>query len=317
MQERQEIPKKPSVENDISKFGTPYFFANLGFKTGVISFSVSALTQPFQALLTQIQVPTGTPSALSGGMFRGLYRGFLPYAVAGQKRGAVAVSAKQANREEEVEAELPIRQRWVGTFLFSQADLILSNALTGKAKLENAGIVTKSNFNWSAVNWAKLTSVNWGSRSTAGFINFAAIGFMGDYVSSFYKFDNEFYNKLAGGASAGVLATIFTTIPNSYGDKKLLASKMEDGRLLTVSPFTMFGHVKSHVNTVGFNKALMNYIKMSFLKEILVRGPQTALTFSIIFGMDHLMGPEPLKKIWSGRVQESDLEKPESKSNRM
>lgn len=316
MQERHEIPKKP-VGNEMSNFGTPYFLANLGFKTGVISFTVSAFTQPFQALLTHIQLPTGSPTALSGGIFRGLYRGFVPYAVAGQKRGAVAVSAKQANREEEVEAELPIRQRWFGTFFFSQADLILSNGLSGKSKLESAGIITKANFNWSLVNWAKLTCVNWGSRSVAGFVNFAAIGFMGDYVSSFYKFETDIYNKIAGGASAGVIATIFTTIPNSYGDKKLLASKMEHGRLVTSSPFTMFGNVKSHVKTIGVKEALVNYVKMSFLKEVLVRSPQTALTFSIIFGVDHLLGHEPLKKVWPGKNEEIDSEKPRCKSSRM
>jgi hypothetical protein len=321
MQERQEVAKKP-IENQLSYLRTPYFMSNLAFKTGVISFSVSALTQPFQAMLTHMQMPTGTPSALSGGLFRGVYRGFLPYAVAGQKRGAVAVTAKQTTQtveSEEVEREigLSFRQRWAGTLYFSQADLLLSNALSGKAKLESAGIISKDNFKWSLANYGKLTGVNWGSRSFAGFVNFAAIGFMGDYISSFYKFDNEFYNKLAGGASAGVIATLFTTLPNSYGDRKLLASKMENGRLLTVSPFTMFGQMRSHVANIGIKESLMTFAKINFLKEALVRSPQAALTFGIIFGVDHLMGSEPLKRVWPGRVQESDSATPEVPSKKM
>ncbi|KTC91771.1 hypothetical protein [Legionella cincinnatiensis] len=291
---------------------TPYVLANLGVKTAAISFSVSTLTQPFQAMLTRLQV--NAPSGFNGGLFRSMYRGFVPYAIAGQKRGAVSVTAKQANKEviEEEEMEIPGRQRWMGTFLFSQADLLISNALGGKSKLENAGIITKANFKWSFANYWKLTGVNWGSRSFAGFVNFSALGFVGDYISSFYKFNNDFYNKLAGGSTAGVIATIFTTIPNSYADRKVLASKVENGRLLTVSPFTMFGQVKSHVKSVGMKEAFSHFVKFNFLKEVLVRSPMSALTFGIIFGLDDLMGPEPLKKVWP-KVEEIDTE--QSKSN--
>lgn len=316
MQERQETNKKTGEE-----IITPYAAANLITKTAAISFSVSMCTQPFQAVLTQLQLQSGLPSSLSSGFFRGAYRGFLPYAIAGQKRGAVAVTAKQANREpvkeEELEAELPIRQRWIGTFCFAQADLLISNALAGKAKLESANIITKSNFNWSLSNYCKLTTVNWGSRSFAGFVNFAAIGFMGDYISSFYKFDNEFYNKLAGGATAGALTTLFTTLPNSYADRKLLASKVENGKLLTVTPYTMFSNMKSHVRTVGTKEAFTTFFKFNFLKEILVRSPQSALTFSIIFGVDYLMGPEPLKKVWSRLDSDADSEQMRTPGKKM
>jgi hypothetical protein len=326
MQDRKEIVKQPvsdgasNAHSSVSNFGTPYFLSNLALKTGVISFSVSALTQPFQSLLTNIQLSKEVPSALSGGFYRSMYRGFLPYAFAGQKRGAVAVTAKQANRvaeEEELEMELSTRQRWAGTFLFSQADLLISNALGGKAKLENAGIITKSNFNWSLLNYGKLTRVNWGSRSFAGFVNFSALGFMGDYVSSFYKFDHDLYNKLAGGATSGVLATLFTTLPNSYADRKLLASKMENGRLLTTCPFTMFSQMKSHVQTVGTKEALSTFVKQHFLKEFFVRSPQAALTFAIIFGVDHLMGPEPLKRVWPKQVEEIDSAQSSSMTKKM
>ncbi|KTD69982.1 periplasmic ligand-binding sensor domain protein [Legionella santicrucis] len=296
---------------------TPYFLANLGIKTAAISFSVSALTQPFQSMLTKLQM--NAPGGFNGGLFRGMYRGFLPYAIAGQKRGAVSVTAKQANKEviEEEEIEIPGRQRWMGTFLFSQADLLISNALGGKSKLENAGIITKTNFKWSFANYWKLTGVNWGARSFAGFINFSALGFAGDYISSFYKFNNDFYNKLAGGSTAGVVATVFTTIPNSYADRKVLASTVENGRLLTVSPFTMFSQVKSHVKSVGMKEAFSHFVKFNFLKEVLVRSPMSALTFGIIFGLDDLMGAEPLKKVWPN-TEEVDAEKPEnSPSKRM
>lgn len=294
---------------------TPYSIANLAVKTAAISFTVSAATQPLQAMLTRLQI--NAPTGFNGGLFRGIYRGFFPYAIAGQKRGAVSVTAKQTNREivEEEEMELSgRRQRWFGTILFSQADLLISNALGGKAKLENAGIITKENFKWSIPNYLKLTSVNWGSRSFSGFVNFAALGMVGDYISSFYKFDNDFYNKLAGGATAGVVATVITTIPSSYADRKVLASKMENGRLLTVTPFTMFSQMKSHVKTVGIQEAFTHFVKFNFLKEIAVRGPMSAITFGIIFGMDDLMGIEPLKGIWPKKRQ-IDIEKADDRSS--
>ncbi|KTD20272.1 periplasmic ligand-binding sensor domain protein [Legionella lansingensis] len=311
----EQFPKTPY------SFMTPYTFANLAVKTGTISFSVSLLTQPFNFVLNRIQ--SGTPSAVSGGLFRGMYRGFLPYAIAGQKRGAVAVTAKQTNRvqeelveEEGIDMVLLQRQRFMkavmGTVAFSQFDLLVSNGLGGKSRLENLGIITKSNFKWSFTNWWKLTTVNWGSRSSAGFVNFAAIGVVGDYCSSLYKFNDELYNKMLGGATAGVLATLFTTIPNSYADRKLLASKVENGRLLTVTPYTMFKQMKSHVNTIGVFEAVKTFIKFNYLKEVAVRSPQTALTFGIIFGIDHMMGDEPLRRVWPGRgrVQEVSSEEP-------
>lgn len=319
MQERKEITKPPE-KVDLSYASTPYILGNLGFKTAVISFSVSTLSQPFHAVLTRLQVPSVAYSGLNMGLFRGLYRGFIPNAVAGQKRGAVAVTAKQTNREvveEEMEAELPLRQhRLLGTFFFSQADHLISNALYGKGKLESAQIITKDNFNWSLANYGKLTTVNWGSRSLAGFINFSAIGFMGDYVSSFYNFGDEFHNKLAGGATSGVLATLCTTIPNSYADRKLLASKMEHGQLLTTSSFTMFGSIKSHVKAVGAKEALTTFMKHQFLKEFLIRSPMSALTFSIIFGLDHMMGVEPLKGVWPG-VDQLDSASSESPARKL
>ncbi|HEN5563816.1 TPA: hypothetical protein U6323_002633 [Legionella pneumophila] len=275
---------------------TPYEMANLVFKTGVISFTVSAGTQPFQFLLNKLQFSqSGTPSGLSGGLFRGMYRGFLPYAIAGQKRGAVAVTHKQTNKAtEEEEFEVPFRQRWWGTIFFSQADLLVSNGLSGKARLQNVGVINAENFKWSFSNFWKLTTVNWGSRSFAGGVNFALIGFAGDYVSSFYKFDKDLYNKILGGATSGVIATLFT----------------ENNRLITVSPYTMFGQMKSHVKAVGLKEAFMTFFKVGYLQQVAVRAPQAAVTFALIFGMDEYMGPNPLKKIWPGRVEELESENP-------
>ena len=184
--------------------------------------------------------------------------------------------------EEELEVAA-VRQRWLGTFYFSQADLMISNALGGKAKLENAGIINASNFKWSYSNFWKLTSVNWGSRSIAGFINFAAIGFVGDYISSFYKFNNELYNKLFGGASAGVLATIATTIPNSYADRKVLASQMENGRLLTISPYTMFGQMKSHISKSWTYRSCLDFCKNQLLKRSFNRKSSSSINFWYYF----------------------------------
>ncbi|HAT6977427.1 TPA: hypothetical protein F8R96_09480 [Legionella pneumophila] len=306
MQERRE--KK---SGNASYVFTPYDMANLVFKTGVISFTVSAGTQPFQYLLNKLQFSqTGTPSGLSGGLFRGMYRGFLPYAIAGQKRGAVAVTHKQTNKAtEEEEFEAPFRQRWLGTIFFSQADLLVSNGLSGKGRLQNVGVINAENFRWSLSNFWKLTTVNWGSRSFAGGVNFALIGFAGDYVSSFYKFDKDLYNKILGGATSGVIATLFTTVPNAYADNKLLQTKVaENNRLITVSPYTMFGQMKSHVKAVGLKDAFMTFFKVNYLQQVAVRAPQAAITFALIFGMDEYMGPNPLKKIWPGRVEELESE---------
>lgn len=298
------------------KTGSPYLLtteeiANLVFKTGVISFAVSAGTQPFQYLLNKLQFSqSGTPSGLSGGLFRGMYRGFLPYAIAGQKRGAVTVTHKQTNKAtEEEEFEAPFRQPWLGTVIFSQVELLVSNGLSGKAKLQNVGVINAENFRWSLSNFWKLTSVNWGSRSYASGVNFALIGFAGDYVSSFYQFQNDLYNKIAGGATSGVIATLFTTVPNAYADNKLLQTKVaENNRLITVSPYTMFGQMKSHVKAVGLKEAFMTFFKVGYLQQVAVRGPQAAITFALIFGMDDYLGPQPLKRVWPGRIQEVDSE---------
>ncbi len=308
MQERRE-----KQGNNSPYLLTPYEMANLVFKTGAISFTVSAGTQPFQYLLNKLQFSeSGTPSGLSGGLFRGIYRGFLPYAIAGQKRGAVAVTHKQTNKAtEEEEFEAPFRQRWWGTVLFSQADLLVSNGFSGKAKLQNVGVINAENFKWSLSNFWKLTSVNWGSRSFAGGVNFALIGFAGDYVSSFYKFDKELYNKILGGATSGVIATLFTTVPNAYADSKLLQTKVaENNRLITVSPYTMFSQMKSHVKEVGLKEAFMTFFKVGYLQQVAVRAPQAAITFALIFGMDEYMGPQPLKKVWPVRVEELESENP-------
>ncbi|HHT9950770.1 TPA: hypothetical protein ACT9K3_000593 [Legionella pneumophila] len=306
MQERRE--KKG---NNSPYLLTPYEMANLVFKTGAISFTVSAGTQPFQYLLNKLQFSqSGTPSGLSGGLFRGIYRGFLPYAIAGQKRGAVAVTHKQTNKAtEEEEFEAPFRQRWWGTIFFSQADLLVSNGLSGKARLQNIGAINAENFKWSFSNFWKLTTVNWISRSFAGAINFGLIGAGGDYVSSFYTFDKDLYNKILGGATSGVIATLFTTVPNAYADSKLLQTKVaENNRLITVSPYTMFGQMKSHVKAVGLKEAFMTFFKVGYLQQVAVRAPQTAITFALIFGMDEYLGPQPLKKIWPGRVEIEELE---------
>ncbi|KGP62201.1 hypothetical protein EP47_13890 [Legionella norrlandica] len=308
MQERRE-KSGGQLSNQTPSF-TVYDLSNITFKTAIISFSVSTVTQPFNALLTRMQHSAGTPTGLNGGLFRGLYRGFIPAVIAGQQRGAVAVTHKQTNRGTE-EEEIPMHQRYLGTLLFSQADLVVSNGLGSKAKLQNVGIITSENFKWSIPNWWKLTKVNWGSRSIAGIFNFAFLGIAGDYVSGFYKFDTPIYNKILGGATSGVIATMLTTIPNGYADKKLLTSKMENGHLLTTSTFTMFGKVKSHVQNIGIRQAVYSYVVGNYLKEVAARSIPTALTFGIIFGVDHLMGDEPLKRIWPGR-KAADEVKPES-----
>ncbi|KTD24671.1 MULTISPECIES: hypothetical protein [Legionella] len=299
MKQKNELDDNNSGKKQSLQF-TPYDVGNLTFKTMAISFCVSLVTQPFQIALTRLQ-QSKAESGLNKGTL-GLYRGFLTYAIAGQKRGAVAVTAKQTSREPaEEEVKGTTSQRWLGTFLFSQLDIGLSSALTNKAKLQGGGIIDKTNFRWSFENAWKLTKINWGSRSIAGFINFAAIGFMGDYISSFYKLNNEFCKNLLGGATSGVVATLLTTIPNSYSDRKVLASKVVDGRLLTVTPFTMFNNAKLHVKSVGFKEATMSFLKVNLLKEVLVRSPQAAITFGLIFSLDHLMGPKPLDRVWPGR----------------
>lgn len=316
MQEKTE--SKKAGETPVTFEITPYALANLAVKVAGISYTVSLATQPFQAVLTHFQMPSGTSTVFSNGLFRGLYRGMAPYAIAGQKRGAVAVTSKHANKEsiveEEVETELPIlRNKWLGTLAFAQADHFISNAFAGKAKLTSAGVISRSNFQWTPYNAYQLTMVNWGSRSIAGFVNFAAIGFVGDQFSSYYHFNKELYNKIAGGATAGVFATIFTTIPNAYADRKLLATRVEDKRIITTSPYTLFSQAKSHVKHTGVRAAMTQFILTHYLREVAIRSPQSALTFGIILGMDHVMGPEPLKSVWPKEISKEQSQPPSSR----
>lgn len=307
---------KSSKNQNATFASAPYFVTNLCFKTAVISLSVSTVTQPFKALLNHVQ--TNSLNGLNGGIFRSLWRGFLPYAVAGQQRGAVAVTSKQANREVvEEEFEFSYRQNWFGTLTFSQADLLFANALIEKAKLENAGIINKSNFKWSLVNYKQLTFANWGSRSLSSFMNFSALGAVGDYLTSRYHFKNDGYNKIAGGATAGVIATLFTSLPNSYADRKLLASKIENGRLLTITPYTFFRQVKSHVGTVGVKQAFTQFVFCNYLKEVAVRSPMSALTFATIFYLDNIMGVYPLEQIGYRRKEVSMEQFPQIASKKL
>jgi hypothetical protein len=305
MKERQET--NPSI-NDTDSQNTPYALLNLAAKTATISFSVSLLTQPFQPLLNWVQRPAGVAPlpVTTGGLFRGVYRGFIPHAIAGQKRGAVAVTAKQANKEaalveEELETELRSKSRsWMAaTAAFSQADIVISNGISNLGRLKSAGIIGNSGYSWSARNFYSLTKVNWGSRSVAGFVNFAAIGFVGDKISGLYGFSDELYNKIAGGATAGVFATAFTTLPNSYADRKLLGSTLDgNGRVLTRSMHTMFSDMRAHTQQIGMKQAFSKLVRENFFREFCVRSPQVALTFAIIFGVDHALGSEPLRSIW-------------------
>lgn len=328
-------PRKSEVRQEeapqFAYTGTPYIIANLAAKTAAISFTVSTFTQPLQAVLTQVQMPAGSPG-LSGGLFRGLYRGFGSYAMAGQKRGAVAVTSKQANNkegitEEEMEAELPFHSKWGGTLAFAQADFFISNGLSGESKLKNAGILTPTNYKRSFYNFYQLTLMNYGSRSVAGFTNFAAIGFVGDKFCALFNYDEKLLNKILGGATAGVFATFLTTIPNAFADRKLLETKVENKqiltpdtmfskarayvrqegvkpvvsqfykRLLTASPYTMFSNAQAYVRQAGVKPAMPQFA-MNYLKEVAIRSPLSALTFAIIMGMDHVMGLEPLKDVW-------------------
>lgn len=294
MQAKVEINKteKNTPEKGNTLALTPYGVANLAFKTGVISLAVTTVSQPMQAILTRLQMQN--TAALKVAWFRG----FGSNVIAGQKRGAIAVSSKQANKEsgvmeEGIEPEYKTNQRWTGTMAFAQADHFVSNALYGKSKLQMAGILTAENFKWSVGNFWRLTQVNWGSRSISNFVNFAAIGFIGDYFTSWYHSKNELLNKIGGGATAGVFATVLTTVPNSYADKKLLASRIENKRIITTSPYTLFKQVKAHTATVGAAKVSQDFLRGT-MKELLVRSPLSAVVFATIMGLDHVLGAEPL-----------------------
>jgi hypothetical protein len=285
-------PKHPEQNFEL----TAYEVSNLAVKTVAISFSVSLFGQPLQTFLNQSQMkPTLTPKSFA---FRSIYTGFSSYALAGQKRGAVAVYAKHSekNHEEKCDTETGIyHSPWFFTGMFSQIDILLSNGLKTKSKLENVKIITPENFKWSCGNWYKLTFGNWGSRSFSGLVNYAALGIIGNKCCSFFNFEEEYLNKFLGGVSAGVLSTFFTGIPDHFSDRKILQTTLKDGQLCFVSSLTMFKGLKTEVQTHGLLASLSSFFKQHYLKEILIRCPQTALTFGIIFTGDHLLGTEPLR----------------------
>jgi len=275
---------------------TPYQLANIAVKTGLISFAVSFITQPMHSFLSHQQMTAvSTPKAF---VFRNVYQGFMSFAIAGQKRGMIAVTARQSQHflEEKKESDLVLyKSPWFFTGLFSQLDIVVSNSFKTKAKLENVKIFTAENFKWSPQAWFQLTTGNWGSRSISGLINYAALGVIGEYCSTLYKSDHEVVNKFLGGVSAGVLATLFTTIPDHYSDRKVLRTKIVDRTIQNYSSLSMFRDMAHAVESHGLKTILIDFIKKHYLKELMIRGPITALTFGIVFAGDAIIDSEPLK----------------------
>lgn len=293
----------PSSKSPQSIFDfTPYQLANMAVKTGIISFTVSFATQPLQSFLNHRQmVQLSTPKAY---IFRSAYQGFVSFAIAGQKRGMVAITARQSQKhlDEKSEADTPFyKTPWFFTGFFSQLDVLISNAFKTKAKLENVKIINANNFKWSAQNWFKLTAGNWGSRSMSGFMNYAALGFIGDYCASLYQSDSPLVNQFLGGVTAGVFATLFTTIPEHYSDRKILHTSIVDGKINTISSLSMFKGIKHEIKSHGLKESFFDFAKKHYFKELVVRCPQTALTFGIVFAGEYLVDAEPLKYIFDAR----------------
>lgn len=246
-------------------------------KTSLISVTISICTQPLQALLNiKQQSSLFTPSA---NFFHWAYRGFTSYAISGQKRGAIAITAKQTHQD--IDREYYLHQ-WLFTLGFSQADLILTNGFKTKSKLENAGIIDAKNFKWSMYNFYKLSFNNWGARSISGIVNYAALGIMGQTCVDSIPIDHATTKQLLGGISAGMLASLITAIPDFYADQKTLRSKMKDFRLVTVSSQSMFSTLNHRIEQQGAKEVLKNFIKNYYLKEIALRCPLTGLTFALI-----------------------------------
>lgn len=247
-------------------------------KISCISLTISLFTQPLQAFLNLKQRPElSSPKA---NFFHWAYRGFMTYTITGQKRGAVAITAKQSHQEHEYQLGF--------TLAFSQLDILISNAYKTKAKLENAGIIHAQNFRWSPYNFYKLTSNNWGSRSISGLINYSALGFIGDDCASAFQLKNKLANQFLGGMSAGVLASIFSAFPDFYADQKTLSSRMHEFKLETVSASSMFKKIHYHVEHQKLKSLIKNFLIQHYLPEIAIRLPLTALTFAIIFSGDYL-----------------------------
>jgi len=266
--------------------------SNALLKTSLISVTISICTQPLQALLNiKQQSLIFTPSA---NFFHWAYRGFTSYAISGQKRGAIAITAKQTHQDLEREYYL---HQWLFTLGFSQADIILTNGFKTKSKLENAGIIDARNFKWSMSNFYKLSFNNWGARSISGMVNYAALGIIGQTCVDSIAIDNSTTKQMLGGVCAGMLASLITAVPDFYADQKTLASKMQDFRLVTVSSQSMFSKLHHRIEQQGVKEVLINFIKNYYLKEIAVRCPLTGLTFALIFAGNELLGAEPLQKL--------------------
>ena len=271
--------KKPDNDANFSleKFGY------MACQVSLISLAVSFFTQPFQALLNSKQQQGFIPQA---NVFHWAYRGFLSYMITGQKRGAIAITAKQTNQKQEQDSKL-----WF-TLAFSQADILFSNGLKTKSKLENAKILDASNFRWSAQNFYKLTFNNWGSRSLSGLINYSALGFFGDYCASSFSFESQLLNQILGGLSAGIFASLFSTFPDIYSDQKTLASKMNAFKLETISSHSMFKNLIHECKQQPMKLSIQSLLKQYF-SEISVRIPINAVTFAIIFGAHYYLNQEP------------------------
>lgn len=256
--------------------------ANIMAKTMVISASISFIQQPFLCALTEIQ-KNGGGFRLS--LFKGVSNGLLKNLWGGQIRGGVAITSKNAKKieEEEVGALRVLRNPVLSTFLFGQADLVLSQGFVNSAKLAMAGVTSKATpMKWSVANVYKLMSVNHGSRSISGFVNFASIGFFGSKIISLYNFQNQTVNQFLGGMTAGVFACMITGPLNNYADHKVMASTVDKtGRLLTQSPLTLFSQFKQSAIKEGVGSTLKRLAWKNAIQTAW-RAPSTALTFGLI-----------------------------------
>ena len=301
----------PKKENPT---GNPFFYpgANLFVKVGATSLIVSGATQVPLALqvwtLGGANAPISKSALFSAATFRAAFNGFSSHAWTGQKRGFMSVTFKDKSANDPAKIDEEPRQKIGAVLSFAVADAGLTTASSNQAVLKRAQIITKTNFQWCPQNFYFLTKATLGSNLLATIANFAFLGPIGERVGSFYSFSNSAINQLAGGATAGMLAATLTTHFSLYSNKKLLGTTVpEPTRVSPLSCHSMFKQVDSAVKSMGMRRALAEYWS-SYFTQLAIKAPTTGVVFGLIFMLDSIMGPEPLKSVWKQQNSEIDCE---------
>lgn len=285
-------------------------------KIPVTSAAISVVTMPIQGALAKLAAggpllpKEGNRLLLAASFFKGVRSNL----IAGQKKGAVSITAKTSQKAtvEEVELSEPATEHktatkdlhWtrhlnmVAPLAFSQADMVVSQAFINKSKLEAIGTI-KPNYKLTFRNGVELLRAGYFPKSCASLANFSSLMLLSGVVTRQMPFESKAANNFAGGALTGAFAAVCCYLPNTLADQVVVATKvLPNGQIERVKTLDFFRQQAKAVQAQGIIESLFSMAKAARV-QLPLRTVQTMVVFSMIQGIDHLMGEKPVSG-WLG-----------------